>query len=234
LRIRSIVITGLFIISTFVMVEITSAQMHQGGGRGKGGGKEKPSGNRPSSENSSRSSTGFITRHQYVLRNGIDSQYRNKINPLTADNENLRAGATLFSKQCATCHDSEKSKDRYDIEYMETPPPELSKRLRLPVAMDAYLYWSISMGGVRFNTAMPRFESILGKISSDQLLTEKEIWLVVLYIRQLQSASGKSIEPQRHLMKDNSDQNRQRRPPPGHQRNNGDEMDDPDQPAMLP
>jgi mono/diheme cytochrome c family protein len=43
-----------------------------------------------------------------------------------------------------------------------------------PIAIDSYLLWTISEGGVAFGTKMPAFKNALSK---------QQIWQVVAYLR---------------------------------------------------
>jgi mono/diheme cytochrome c family protein len=47
---------------------------------------------------------------------------------------------------------------------------------KMPIATDAYLYWTIAEGGVPVESAMPPFKAALG---------EGEIWDIIGYLRQL-------------------------------------------------
>lgn len=210
MKFRTLILTNLIVILIIFFCDTVAAQMPQQGG-GKGGGGKQPPGNKNQSSDSRNSTLRYITRHQFVLRKGIDSQYRNKTNLLSAGGGNRSAGQSLFNKKCARCHDEEERKNLYDLEYMDTPPPDLSRKVHLPVEMDVYLYWTISLGGGRFNTSMPRFEQFTKKMSSKQFLTEKEIWQVVLYVRKLQAESGNVSEALRLSAEDPLNGQKQRR-----------------------
>jgi mono/diheme cytochrome c family protein len=54
------------------------------------------------------------------------------------------------------------------------PPALLASLIQKPIAVDAYLLWSISEGGRQFDTPMPAFKGSLSR---------EEIWTIVAYMR---------------------------------------------------
>lgn len=153
---------GLTVVATagaLLVAQSALAQMGMGGGM-MGGGREGVS----------------VLRHRFVMANGIAASYANARNPLTADAERLRAGKALFEKNCSSCHGTSGRGDGPAARGLNPAPANLTAALKMPMASDAYLDWTISEGGVPVHSAMPPFKAVL---SQDQ------IWQVVLYLRSL-------------------------------------------------
>lgn len=115
-------------------------------------------------------------RHRYVMMNGIQPGYAEARNPLKADDANLRVGKALFAKNCASCHGAAGRGDGPAGKGLNPAPADLAAAVRMPMAGDGYLCWTIAEGGVPVRSAMPPFKAVL---SRDQ------IWQVVLYLRTL-------------------------------------------------
>ncbi|MBF0290245.1 MAG: cytochrome c [SAR324 cluster bacterium] len=120
--------------------------------------------------------SGNMVRHRYVMRNGIDSEYRLKKNPLVSSKENLNEGAKLYQTFCATCHGVNGRGDGEAGKALVPPPPNLEVAVNRRIATDAFLYWTIAEGGVSLKTAMLPFKNIL---------KEDQIWKIVLHLRSL-------------------------------------------------
>jgi mono/diheme cytochrome c family protein len=119
---------------------------------------------------------GSVLRHRYVMTKGIDPQYAKAHNPLTASDLTLREGKVLYENNCVTCHGTSGRGDGPASRGMNPAPADLTAAIRLPIASDAYLDWTISEGGIPVQSAMPPYKTAL---SND------EIWKVVLYLRTL-------------------------------------------------
>jgi len=120
--------------------------------------------------------SGSILRHRYVMQQGLDPRYAGKINPLPPDAANLAAGRALYRQYCASCHGSGGSGDGDAGKALDPPPANLAWSTKRPLATDGYLDWTITEGGVPLQTAMPSFKGVL---------TEHQIWQLILYLRQL-------------------------------------------------
>jgi len=144
------------------------AQMGMSGGMGQGMGGPGMMG---------QSSGGVsVLRHRYVMTNGIDTKYAKVRNPLATSDATLREGKGLYEKNCVTCHGTSGHGDGPASKGLNPAPADLTAAIRMPIASDAYLDWTISEGGVPVHSAMPPYKTTL---SSD------EIWKVVLYLRTL-------------------------------------------------
>ena len=118
-----------------------------------------------------------VVRHHYVMQYGIPQQYYSKFNPLSATQDNLRAGAELYQAHCARCHGAEGYGDGADGKNMQPPPSNLAVLMQMGMmARDEYLYWTIAEGGTALNTAMPAFKDTL---------SENAIWQLILHLRGL-------------------------------------------------
>lgn len=150
-------------ISCLLVAAHASAQMGMGRGMGPGMMGYGPSG-------------ASMLRHRYAMMNGIGAKYAKARNPLVANSENLRAGEALFETNCASCHGASGRGDGPAATGLNPPPSDLSAAVKIPMASDPYLVWTISEGGVPLQSAMPPFKTTLSK---------NQIWQLVLYLRTL-------------------------------------------------
>ncbi len=119
---------------------------------------------------------GSMQRHRYVMQQGLDPRYAETSNPLTPDAANLTVGRTLYRQYCASCHGIAGLGDGDAGKTLQPPPANLAWSTKRPIATDGYLDWTIAEGGVPVQTAMPAFKGVL---------TERQIWQIILYLRQL-------------------------------------------------
>ena len=119
---------------------------------------------------------GANVRHRHVMRNGLAAEYAGKTNPLPATAGNIGEGKSLYGQYCAACHGATGNGDGAAGRNLTPPPSDLARLVRMRIASDGYLYWSIAEGGTQFNTAMPAMKDALKKT---------EIWKIVLYLRNL-------------------------------------------------
>jgi len=119
---------------------------------------------------------GSQVRHRYVMRNGLSPEYAGKTNPLPATAANIKEGKVLYGQYCTACHGDHGNGDGAAGKSLTPPPSDLARVVRMRIASDDYLYWSISEGGSQFNTAMPAMKGSL---------KEPDIWKIVLYLRSL-------------------------------------------------
>ncbi len=115
----------------------------------------------------------FISRYTQYIRGNIPNQYAGLTNPLPASTENISAGKMLYQTQCQMCHGASGKGDGPAGKSLATRPANLALTRRLPVATDAFFFWTLSEGGTQFGTAMPAF----GK-----RLSAEEIWQITHYI----------------------------------------------------
>ncbi|RLA06922.1 MAG: hypothetical protein DRQ51_07825 [Gammaproteobacteria bacterium] len=112
-------------------------------------------------------------RHRYVMQNGLDKNYLNKISPL-GKNADLKQAKSLYNQNCANCHGAGGKGDGVAGAALKPTPADIATFTKTHMATDGYLLWTISEGGLPIKSAMPSFKSIL---------TEQQIWHIVAYIR---------------------------------------------------
>ena len=117
-----------------------------------------------------------MIRHQYVMRNGIDDEYAGKTNPLAGTSTDIEHGSELYAQNCASCHGAGGLGDGEAGKTLSPRPANIASFSKMPMASDAYLYWTISEGGIPVKSAMPPLKSAL---------SEQEIWKIIAYLRQL-------------------------------------------------
>lgn len=117
-----------------------------------------------------------MVRHQYVMRNGIGSEYSSKKNTLISNKDNIDAGKKLYERNCLSCHGSSGYGDGPAGKNMNPRPTNIANFIKMPMATDGYLLWTISEGGLPIKTAMPAFKSFL---------KDEEIWKIIIYLRDM-------------------------------------------------
>ena len=113
-------------------------------------------------------------RHWTFMNQGVPREYQGVRNPLPSNAETVAAGATIYEDNCAACHGETGLGDGEAGRDLSPSPALLAHLVRMPMAVDEYLYWSIADGGEPFGTGMPAFKNTL---SAD------EIWKVITYMR---------------------------------------------------
>ena len=113
-------------------------------------------------------------RHKTFIQRGVPVEYLNQSSPYPKAGSVIKEGGKVYAKHCVACHgprgmgDGEAGKDL-------APSPALLAYLeKEPQTADSYLLWTITEGGKPFGTEMPAFKD---------LLSEREIWQVVIYMR---------------------------------------------------
>ena len=96
------------------------------------------------------------------------------MNPLDAGKGVLDEGAKLYSQSCASCHGSNGMGNGEAGKDLNPSPALLAYMIQMPMAVDEYMMWTISEGGVAFGTDMPAFK---GKLS------QNEVWKVITFMR---------------------------------------------------
>ncbi|MFN2275492.1 MAG: c-type cytochrome [Anaerolineales bacterium] len=110
----------------------------------------------------------------------VPEKYRDLVNPLAGDPEAIAAGSQAYASLCSQCHGSQGAGDGPAGAGVDPMPGDLTDSARMPTLSDGYLFWRISEGGSfdPFNSLMPSWGT---------LLSEREIWELVSYIRTLSS-----------------------------------------------
>lgn len=128
-----------------------------------------------------------MARHWTFMHSGIPNEYRGKVNPLASDKAILKEGAKLYSQSCASCHGSNGMGNGEVGEDLNPSPALLAYMIQMPMAVDEYMMWTISEGGMPFGTDMPAFKDNL---------TENEIWKVISFMRAGFPSTGQISESQ--------------------------------------
>jgi mono/diheme cytochrome c family protein len=117
-----------------------------------------------------------MARHHYVMRHGLEAPYAGKTMPRPPTAADLANGRALFALHCASCHGERGAGDGEAGAGLNPPPANVAFAARLPMATDAYLFWTIAEGGAPVGSAMPPFKGVLA---------DAEVWQVVAYLRDL-------------------------------------------------
>lgn len=115
-----------------------------------------------------------MARHWTFMHQGIPASYRGARNPFAPDAKTIDQGRALYQENCASCHGAKGMGDGEVANSLSPSPALLAYMIQMPMAVDAYMLWSVSEGGKAFGTAMPAFKDVL---------TKDEIWKIVTYMR---------------------------------------------------
>ena len=116
-----------------------------------------------------------MSRHQQVLMKGLPAPYDKIKDPVPDTEGKLRRGAALFDRHCSSCHGWSGSGGGSDGFFLVPAPADLEWLGLAPKERAApYIYWSISEGGVAFDSEMPAFK---------QSLTGEDMWSLAFYLR---------------------------------------------------
>lgn len=117
---------------------------------------------------------GGMVRHVQAMRAGVPEPYRDLENPFAPTRAAVTEASRLYGEHCASCHGEAGGGDGPAGAGLAPQPPNLRGSVRMPIASDGYLFWTIAEGGESLGTGMRAFK---GKLSDEQ------IWKVILYLR---------------------------------------------------
>ena len=103
-----------------------------------------------------------------------DAYDRGLTDPLPANRPTVAAGAHLYRTHCTACHGPGGAGNGPAAAALSPPPANLTWLMRLPIASDGYLMWTISDGGAALGSAMPAFKPAL---------SDTERWQLVRYLQ---------------------------------------------------
>jgi hypothetical protein len=107
----------------------------------------------------------YVTKRiLYVRENGVpedykdkanpleatEENYKDKANPLEATEENIEMGKELYRTHCSMCHGKEGLGDTPAGRSLSPPASNMALIMGMPEATDAYLFWTVSEGGLPF------------------------------------------------------------------------------------
>lgn len=115
-----------------------------------------------------------MMRHWTFMNEGVPAAYRGARSSVPMTPEVVAAGGTLYAANCAACHGATGMGDGEAAQSLSPSPALLSHMVSMPMAVDEYLLWAVSEGGVAFSTQMPAFKDTL---------SQDEIWKVIAFMR---------------------------------------------------
>jgi len=113
-------------------------------------------------------------RHRTYLSEGVPVEYVNRTNPWPPTQTEIQAGGRLYTANCASCHGPLGKGNGQAGRDLTLPPAVITAMINDPHAIDQYMLWAISEGGLRSGSQMPAFKS---------RLSTREIWQIVNYMR---------------------------------------------------
>ena len=100
-------------------------------------------------------------RHWRFMNEGVPKTYQNASNPFEFSQPHIREGAKIYQSRCQRCH-GEKGMGGGDAAKDLAPSPALlAYFIHQPIAVDRFLLWTISEGGVDYETEMPAYKKEL-------------------------------------------------------------------------
>ncbi len=117
------------------------------------------------------------------VKQKITVRGRGDVNPLPANEENIRRGGKSFSNYCMVCHGLDGQNTGVPFAERMSPPVPLLTSPTVQNYSDGQLKWVIGNG--IFPSGMP---------ASKGILSDDEIWEIVIYLRHL-PAKGSLGEP---------------------------------------
>ena len=125
----------------------------------------------------------FETKAAYQIKRNITVRGRGELNPLLANEDNVRRGRKNFSNYCMVCHGLDGQNTGVPFADRMSPPVPPLTSPNVQRYSDGQLKWVISNG--IFPSGMP---------ASKGILSDDEIWEIVIYLRHLPS-KGSLGEP---------------------------------------
>jgi mono/diheme cytochrome c family protein len=113
------------------------------------------------------------------IKHTITIRGKKATNPLTSTAPNIESGRDAFSHYCAACHGLDGQNTGVPFADSMSPPVPMLNSSQVQSYMDGQLKWIIDNG--ISPTGMP---------ASKGILTDNEIWSIVVYIRHLPPAGS--------------------------------------------
>lgn len=115
-----------------------------------------------------------LLRHTTFMQYGVPKEYEGQHSTVPPGAETIAAGRKVYAENCSSCHGPKGLGNGEAGRALSPSPALLAYMIRRPIAIDAYLLWSISEGGKRFGSEMPAFKEALAR---------DDIWRVVAFMR---------------------------------------------------
>ena len=115
-----------------------------------------------------------LARYSAFMNQDVPQAYLDATNDVGFTTEAIFAGGKLYAQNCAKCHGETGLGNGEMAANLAPSPALLAYLMDQPIAIDSYLLWTISEGGVAFGTKMPAFKNVLSK---------EQIWQIVAYLR---------------------------------------------------
>src|SRR4029078_12042671 len=115
-----------------------------------------------------------LARYSAFMNKDVPQVYLDATNDVGFTTEAIFAGGNLYAANCAKCHGDNGLGNGEMAANLAPSPALLAYLMDQPIAIDSYLLWTISEGGVPFGTKMPAFKDTLSKV---------QIWQIVAYLR---------------------------------------------------
>jgi mono/diheme cytochrome c family protein len=122
-----------------------------------------------------------LARHSAFMNKDVPKAYLDAENDVGYTTRAILEGGDLYAANCAKCHGDTGLGNGAAAGDMAPSPALLAYLMDQPIAIDSYLLWTISEGGVAFGTKMPAFKNVLSK---------EQIWDIVAYLRAGFPAAG--------------------------------------------
>jgi mono/diheme cytochrome c family protein len=113
-------------------------------------------------------------RFSTFVNKGVPEEYLKVENTVGYTTRAIFDGGPLYLANCSKCHGASGLGNGALASALTPSPAMLAYIIQQPIAIDQFLFWTISEGGKQFGTAMPAFK--------DQL-THDQIWQVIAYLR---------------------------------------------------
>lgn len=115
-----------------------------------------------------------MLRHAEFLNYGVPAAYEGAKSTVKPTAKIINEGRALYRANCSACHGTDGLGDGDIGKALSPSPAVLAFMITRPIAVDAYLLWSISEGGKQFHSDMPTFKAKLAR---------EKIWKIIAYMR---------------------------------------------------
>ena len=115
-----------------------------------------------------------LARHSTFMNKDVPQIYLDAENDVGYTTRAILAGGDLYVAHCTKCHGDTGLGSGEAAGDLMPSPALLAYLMEQPIAIDPYLLWTVSEGGVAFGTKMPAFKDVLSK---------EQIWQIVAYLR---------------------------------------------------